>query len=66
MSSAIRGSPARVIALAVLAMEELGELPKLANFDRYERLQKWPAFWRSFRRHIDKLDLHGSRGNAKR
>lgn len=54
------GAPARAIALAVFALEELGKLPKLANFARYERQHRWPAFWKSFRSHVDKLDLHAT------
>lgn len=54
------GSPARAIFLSVIAIEELGKLPKLANFGRYARQQRWRDFWKAFRNHVDKLDLHGT------
>ena len=50
--------PARAIALAVLAMEEVGKLPGYAAASRYAERGRWRQWWRMFRRHTGKLAMH--------
>jgi len=50
--------PARALALAILASEELGKLPLYANVDTYAakgRMQQW---WKRFRSHTEKIARH--------
>jgi len=51
------GRPHRAIALAVLAMEELGKLPRFYGVDRYEREGRMKRWWEMFREHTTKARM---------
>ena len=53
------GRPTRAVALAVLAMEELGKLPRYASVDRYEREGRMKEWWAWYRDHGEKITMHG-------
>jgi hypothetical protein len=47
----VAGCPHRAIALAVLAMQELGKLPRYFGVDRYERADRMKRWRQMFREH---------------
>lgn len=49
------GHPARAVALAILAYEELGKLAKLANVNHYAQSGRMGAWWKAFRSHNYKI-----------
>ena len=53
-----KGRPARCAALCLVAAEELGKIPMLANCSsRGEDRGRWRSFWRRFRSHLSKLSM---------
>lgn len=51
------GRPARCTALCLVAAEELGKIPMLANCLSHGREWGWRSFWRRFRSHLSKLSM---------
>lgn len=52
------GHAARAVALSILAYEELGKLPSLANANHYAQSGRMGAWWKAFRSHNAKIASH--------